>query len=161
MRLVPPAVQEDALDTQVYRTVKEAAKRFFLPEFMNRIDWLIAFRFLSEESLRRILDLEIYKVQCRILSLVDSQFQLSCSAALKEHLLKRGTDRLSGARKLARVIDRKVTSQVSSLLASGQVEFGDFVRADYDAASDEVVFDRLARKRDAAAFLRAIENTAE
>src|SRR5215207_4526168 len=59
--------QEDTeIDTKIYRTALEAAKRKFSPEFMNRIDKVVVFRSLKEHHLHRILDIELNSVQDRI-----------------------------------------------------------------------------------------------
>jgi ATP-dependent Clp protease ATP-binding subunit ClpA len=54
---------DSEIDTKIYRTALEAAKRKFSPEFMNRIDKVVVFRSLKEHHLRRILDIELASVQ--------------------------------------------------------------------------------------------------
>src|SRR5262249_27937105 len=56
----------DALDKKIYHTAKEAARRKFSPEFMNRIDQVVVFRSLKHEQLRGIVELELEAVQRRI-----------------------------------------------------------------------------------------------
>ncbi|MDM7924275.1 MAG: AAA family ATPase, partial [Pyrinomonadaceae bacterium] len=48
--------EDNEIDTKIYRTALEAAKRKFSPEFMNRIDKVVVFRSLKEHHLRQILD---------------------------------------------------------------------------------------------------------
>src|SRR5207237_3199946 len=59
------AKQDNEIDTKIYRTALEAAKRKFSPEFMNRIDKVVVFRSLKEHHLRRILDIELQTDQNR------------------------------------------------------------------------------------------------
>src|SRR3989440_7490222 len=58
--------EDNEIDTKIYRTALEAAKRKFSPEFMNRIDKVVVFRSLKEHHLRLILDIELRSVQDRI-----------------------------------------------------------------------------------------------
>src|SRR5438067_1901083 len=60
------AKQDNEIDTKIYRTALEAAKRKFSPEFMNRIDKVVVFRSLKEHHLSLILDIELGAVQQRI-----------------------------------------------------------------------------------------------
>ena len=50
------APDDNEIDSKIYRTALEAAKRKFSPEFMNRIDKVVVFRSLKEHHLRQILD---------------------------------------------------------------------------------------------------------
>ena len=56
------------LDSKLYRTALEVAKRKFSPEFMNRLDKVVVFRTLNGEDLRQILDIELSEVQNRIMA---------------------------------------------------------------------------------------------
>ena len=82
------AREEDAeLDQKNYRTAVDAARRKFSPEFMNRIDKVIVFRTLQREHLERILDIELDKVQQRIMSsALSRQFGGSGATELKTGL---------------------------------------------------------------------------
>src|SRR6476659_6577056 len=59
--------EDNEIDTKIYRTALEAAKRKFSPEFMNRIDKVVVFRSLKEYHLKQILELELAQVQSRIM----------------------------------------------------------------------------------------------
>ena len=143
-----PSHDEDTsedLDSKVYRTTREAAKKFFSPEFINRVDRLIVFRFLSNESLTQVLDLELYKIEEMAVSQISKQFRMTFSQSLKEYLLANGTDKLSGARELTRLIKRKVVNKLSALLSSGQIILGDLITIDYDKDTKEIIFDKITQ----------------
>jgi ATP-dependent Clp protease ATP-binding subunit ClpB len=77
---------------EIHRVAVEAAKRRFSPEFMNRIDRVLVFRALAEDDLRKILDIELNRVQRRILaSQGENQFILGCTREAKDFLMKEGT----------------------------------------------------------------------
>lgn len=129
-----PAQMDAKLDQKIDRTAVEAARRKFSPEFMNRIDKVVVFRMLRSEHLEQILEIELGMVQQRILQATgNNQFVFSCTAAVKQHLLREGTDLRYGARHLKRAIERNIVFPLANLVATGQVKLGDFIRIDMDS----------------------------
>src|SRR6476469_1587189 len=137
----PKAVEVDAsFDDKIQRTAVEAARRKFTPEFMNRIDKTVVFKTLRDEHLKQILDIELGMVQQRVLMAAGTnQFVFSCTSAVKEYLLKEGTDPRYGARHLKRAIERNLVFPLANLVATGQVKVGDFVRIDM-ASENKMMF---------------------
>src|SRR5215218_190609 len=137
--------QEDTeIDSKIYRTALEAAKRKFSPEFMNRIDKVVVFRSLKEHHLRKILDIELTSVQDRITLSAGTKFVFECNDAAKEFLLGEGIDLKYGARHLKRAIERFLVYPLSNLVATEQVETGDLVMVDYDKDKDALSFTKQA-----------------
>jgi ATP-dependent Clp protease ATP-binding subunit ClpA len=125
---------DQKLDQKIDRTAVEAARRKFSPEFMNRIDKVVVFRMLRREHLEQILEIELGMVQQRILQATgNNQFVFSCTPAVKQFLLKEGTDLRYGARHLKRAIERNIVFPLANLVATSQVKLGDFIRIDIDA----------------------------
>jgi ATP-dependent Clp protease ATP-binding subunit ClpA len=139
--------EEDAeIDQKIYRTAVDAARRKFSPEFMNRIDKVIVFRMLKREHLEQILDIELERVQQRIISsAVTRQFVFRCTPSARDFLLEDGTDSRCGARHLKRSIERHLVFPVSNLLATGQVDLGDLVTVDYDPETSHLAFAKESR----------------
>ncbi|HXJ92887.1 MAG TPA: AAA family ATPase, partial [Terriglobia bacterium] len=136
-----PFENDDALDQKIYRVASEAAKRKFSPEFMNRIDKVIVFRSLKDEHLEQILDIELSRVQERIVtSIGERQFVFTCTRAAREFLLREGIDMKFGARHLKRSIERHLVFPLSNVLATGQIELGDLVTIDFDAERSKLAF---------------------
>jgi len=131
------------VDQKIYRTAVEAARRKFSPEFMNRIDKVVAFRSLKENHLRQILDLELTAVQQRVMDSAGTKFLFDCSAQVKDVLLREGLDVRYGARHLKRSVERLLVSPLSNLVASEQVEFGDFVYVDLNSDTGRFIFSKL------------------
>ena len=141
------SVQEDnEIDSKIYRTALEAAKRKFSPEFMNRIDKVVVFRSLKEHHLRRILDIELNSVQERITESAGTKFIFECSDSAKEFLLGEGIDLKYGARHLKRAIERFLVYPLSNLVATQQVETGDFVMVDFDTDKGQLNFTKHSGK---------------
>lgn len=134
--------EDTELDTKIYRTALEAAKRKFSPEFMNRIDKVVVFRSLKERHLRQILDIELAAVQDRITESAGTKFIFECSDDAKEFLLQEGIDLKYGARHLKRAIERFLVYPLSNLVATEQVETGDLVLIDYDASEEKLIFSK-------------------
>src|SRR5438477_712707 len=137
----PKVVEVDeSFDDKIQRTAVEAARRKFTPEFMNRIDKTVVFKTLRDEHLSQILEIELGMVQQRVLMAAGTnQFVFSCTPAVKEYLLKEGTDPRYGARHLKRAIERNLVFPLANLVATGQVKLGDFVRIDM-ASENRMIF---------------------
>lgn len=137
----PTVVEVDeSFDEKIQRTAVEAARRKFTPEFMNRIDKTVVFKTLREEHLAQILDIELGMVQQRVLMAAGTnQFVFNCTGAVKEYLLREGTDPRYGARHLKRAIERNLVFPLANLVATGQVKLGDFVRVDM-ASENKMIF---------------------
>jgi ATP-dependent Clp protease ATP-binding subunit ClpB len=133
-------VASQELDAKLEKIGVEAARRKFSPEFMNRLDKVVVFRSLTEEAMRRILELEIERVQCRILEAGYIPFMLSCSDQAKDFLFVEGYDRRYGARPLRRAIERHLVIPLSNLIGTGQIDSCDLIRVDFDEKSRELGF---------------------
>jgi ATP-dependent Clp protease ATP-binding subunit ClpA len=138
--------EDNEIDTKIYRTALEAAKRKFSPEFMNRIDKVVVFRSLKEHHLRLILDIELTAVQDRITESAGTKFIFECTNPAKEFLLQEGIDLKYGARHLKRSIERFLVYPLSNLVATQQVETGDFVMIDFDTAKGNLIFTKQSGK---------------
>lgn len=138
--------EDNEIDTKIYRTALEAAKRKFSPEFMNRIDKVVVFRSLKEHHLRQILGIELDQVQARITESAGTKFVFECTDAAKEFLLSEGIDLKYGARHLKRAIERFLVYPLSNLVATQQVETGDLVLVDFDGSSEKLTFAKQSGK---------------
>jgi ATP-dependent Clp protease ATP-binding subunit ClpA len=120
-----------------------AARRKFTPEFINRLDNIVAFKSLGKEELRRIVDIELAMVQQRIqASDANRTFMVNVTDAAREFLLLEGTDFRYGARHLKRAIERLLVQPLSNLLASGQIHRGDCIRVSHEDGSGALLFGR-------------------
>ena len=137
---------DNEIDTKIYRTALEAAKRKFSPEFMNRIDKVVVFRSLKEHHLRQILDIELRAVQDRITESAGTKFAFECTTEAKEYLLSEGIDLKYGARHLKRSIERFLVYPLSNLVATQQVETGDFVMVDFNDETKMLTFTKQSGK---------------
>lgn len=136
-------VNGDELDEKIYRTSVEAASRHFSPEFMNRLDRTVVFHHLKPEHLQQIVDIELSKLQDRIMVQAapnNQVFLFHCTQAAREFLIQEGTQTKFGARHLKRAVERFVTAPLANLLATRQILLGDEVTIDYDEQEQDLVF---------------------
>jgi ATP-dependent Clp protease ATP-binding subunit ClpA len=132
---------EQELDQKIYQTAMEASRRKFSPEFMNRIDKVIVFRLLGRESLEKILDIELGRVQDRIMAATEGNpFVFICTPAARNFLLQEGTDQKFGARHLKRAIERYLVFPISNLLATHQIKLGDLITVDRSPDGSKLAF---------------------
>jgi len=136
-----PDEHEEELDKKIYQTAMDASRRKFSPEFMNRIDKVIVFRVLTRDSLERILDIELGRVQERIMAATEGNpFVFTCTPAARDFLLREGTDQKFGARHLKRAIERYLIFPISNLLATRQIKLGDLITVDCSPDSSMLAF---------------------
>ena len=130
----PENLPAEQLDGKVEKTAKEAARRKFSPEFLNRIDKVVVFHSLQPEQLEQVLDIELRRLQERVLSTGGSggrRFILHVTGGARRFVLHEGTDARYGARHLKRAIERYIVYPLANLLATGQILSGDLVRVDW------------------------------
>jgi ATP-dependent Clp protease ATP-binding subunit ClpA len=151
-------VVDAGLTEKVSRAGVEAARKKFTPEFMNRLDKVVAFRPLGEPELRKILGLELNILQHRIFNSANgAPFVFSLSEPAKDFLLREGTDLKYGARHLKRAIDRSLVHPLSNLIATEQVRAGDLVKVDYDGDLERMTFFKEAEDMPPYAMLQMME----
>jgi ATP-dependent Clp protease ATP-binding subunit ClpB len=124
----------------------EAARRKFSPEFINRLDKIVIFKRLGEAELQRILELELQFVRERILRANGANsFLFTVTDSAKNLLLRQGFDERYGARHLKRAVEQYLVQPISNLLASGQVQSGDWVVVDSAPELEHLVFFKESR----------------
>ena len=109
------------------KSVMDAVKRHFRPEFLNRIDEMIVFHPLTEEDLKEIVTILMSDVTKR---LEERDLQLEITPEAMQLLVKEGSDFTMGARPLKRAIQRLIEDPVSDLILKGDAKEGKIIKAD-------------------------------
>jgi ATP-dependent Clp protease ATP-binding subunit ClpB len=104
-------------------------KKSFRPEFLNRIDEQIMFTPLSEESIHRIVKIQLHNIIKRMNA---SNIRLEFSDALIKHIAEIGYDPVFGARPVNRVIQQQVMNPLSKEILAGNVSVNDSILLDYN-----------------------------
>ena len=114
--------------------VMDEVKRFFRPEFLNRIDGSVVFHQLSREHMTTIVGLMLNEV---VSSLIEKGIDLEVSDDAKDWLCDKGFDPVFGARPLRRVIQDNLEDKLSDAILAG--ELGPADTAVVEVEDDDIV----------------------
>jgi ATP-dependent Clp protease ATP-binding subunit ClpB len=109
------------------RLVMDAMRAHFRPEFLNRVDEIIIFERLSEDDLKKIVDIQLNRVTKR---LAQQKIDIQLSDDAKALIAREGYDPVYGARPLKRAIQRQLLDPLSLELLEGKVREGQTVKVD-------------------------------
>ena len=129
------AVKSDSAqtDSQAYERMKdkvmEEVKRFFRPEFLNRLDATIVFHALNQQEINRIVDLMMDMVRSEV---KERGITIELTEPAREHLGEKGYDPVLGARPLRRLIQTEVEDRLSDALLAGGLDDGGIAIIDLD-----------------------------
>ena len=121
------AGSEEKAFKEARKEILDEVKRFFRPEFLNRIDEMIVFKPLAQSDLRQIVDIMLKELTSR---LGEKGIGLNWTTAADDVLVQDGTDFAYGARPLKRAIQKLVEDPISEMLLSGDVKDGNTIHVD-------------------------------
>ena len=116
--------------------ILDSLKDIFRPEFLNRVDEIVAFDPLTKEQLLQIVDLML---QNTVNALKEKDIKIEISDKAKNYLLEKGTDIKFGARPLRRAIQRYLEDELSEMILKGELLDGQTVNVDF--ANDKLKFE--------------------
>jgi ATP-dependent Clp protease ATP-binding subunit ClpA len=114
----------------------KAVKKFFPPEFRNRLDAIVKFGKLQKETVKIIVDKFVRELNTQI---KDKHVEIVLNDESRDWLAEHGYEPKMGARPLARLIDNQIKSPLSRKILFGELKEGGraFVRVE----DDKLVFD--------------------
>eukprot|EP00605_Chrysophyceae_sp_TOSAG23-4_P002718 GSChrysophyteH1.ASY1.ANO1.2997.1 assembled CDS len=104
---------------------QEIARSAFSPEFVNRLDEILVFNPLSQETINAITSLQLLKLTALLQT--EKNVSLFITPGVQEWLALHGYDRQYGARPLKRLIQASVLNPLATLLLDDQINEGDKV----------------------------------
>lgn len=113
----------------------KAVKKFFSPEFRNRLDAVIKFSKLNKTTVESIVSKFITELNEQ---LKDKRVQIQLDHSAIEYMADHGYDSKMGARPLARLIDNKIKSPLSRKVLFGDLAEGGIVK--FSVESDELKY---------------------
>ena len=132
------AMAEDQADHEgMKEKILEESKRYFKPEFINRLDDIVVFHMLEKADLNSIVDLEVAKLVSR---LKEKEVALTLSAEARDFLAGKGFDPAYGARPMRRAVERFLEDSLAEALLRGDVKPGDAVNVVKKPDAEELVF---------------------
>ena len=123
-------------DKKMEDIAKSAARKKFMPEFLNRFDNIVTFKTLTKADLEKILSLELQKVQNRIIMGSKTVFEITVADAALKQLIEAGYDKRYNARHLVRAVEKYVTNPLTRMVATQQIRHNDTVVVDYFKQAD-------------------------
>jgi ATP-dependent Clp protease ATP-binding subunit ClpC len=132
------AMAEDQADHEgMKEKIMEESKRYFKPEFLNRLDDLVVFHMLEKVDLNQIVDLEVSKLVKR---LAEKEVALTLSQEARDFLSEKGFDPAYGARPMRRAVERFLEDPLAEALLRGSVKPGDAVNVVKKTDTEELDF---------------------
>jgi ATP-dependent Clp protease ATP-binding subunit ClpA len=117
----------------------EALKRFFSPEFRNRLDAVVQFAHLESETVANVVNKFIFELEQQLL---EKKVDLTVEEAARAWLAEKGYDRHLGARPMARLIQNHIKKPLANELLFGELANGGRVTVTLGEQGDlEFVFD--------------------
>jgi len=122
-------------DDRIAEIANAAARRKFMPEFLNRLDYIVNFKTLTKDDLAQILNFELEKIQTRIMLDSNVIFEIRVSDAATKQLLEAGYEKRYNARHLVRAVDKHIATPLTRLISTYQIKENDVVIITYDTAT--------------------------
>mgnify|MGYP003329186211 CR=1 FL=1 len=116
----------DKQTSDIYDEMMEEVKKFFRPEFINRLDEIILFHKLHYQHMDKIIDIQMDLLQKK---LDIHKIKITLDKSAKELIANLGYDNKYGARPLKRVIQKKLKDPFASLILEGKIKEGTNVKA--------------------------------
>ena len=123
--------QDGTIDADVKQKVQDETKKYFRPEFLNRIDEIVVFSPLTEDQIVKIIDLGMKDIEYR---LEERNIRLSLTEAAKKFIADESYDPAYGARPVKRFLQRSVETELAGEIIRGTVKDGDRVIIDSDGS---------------------------
>ncbi len=130
---------DDSKYEEMRDRVMESMRSSFRPEFLNRIDEIVIFHALRREELRRIVKLQVQRLEKR---LGDRRMTLKLADAALDFIAEVGYDPVYGARPLKRIIQRQLETQIAKGILRGDFSDGDTIFVDIE--NERLAFKRLS-----------------
>ncbi|MGO9614097.1 MAG: ATP-dependent chaperone ClpB [Dissulfurispiraceae bacterium] len=134
-----PVHWDGSNDKELQQKVMEDLRAFFKPEFLNRVDEIIIFNPLTQELLKKIVDIQVERMKQY---LQDKKIDIFLTDAAKEFIAQTGFDPVFGARPLKRAIQREILNPLALKLLDGTFKEGDNVEVDF--SGKQMVFSKTA-----------------
>ena len=136
-QIIQRVTEEGGDQDAIRRAITESLQARFLPEFLNRIDETIVFHPLLRDQIRRIVDLQVVRLQERM---EENNLALVVTDEARSRIAAEGYDPTYGARPLKRIIQQRLENPLATEILRGEYEEGSTIRVDWN--DQDFVFTR-------------------
>jgi ATP-dependent Clp protease ATP-binding subunit ClpA len=105
----------------------DAIKKLFRPEFRNRIDEVVFFNSLPEETIKKVVDKFVVELE---LQLKERKVRFELTEAARSWLAQKGFDPILGARPMARLLQKEIKDRLADEILFGKLKQGGLVKID-------------------------------
>ena len=128
--------------SEIKSSAMNELKRFFRPEFINRVDEIVVFHSLSRDQVSTIFDILVDEVRLRLLEM---NIFLEISKKAKDLLLDKGYDVKFGARPMRRIIQKELEDPLSMEILKGKCASGNVIQV--SVRNDRISFRVKTQKK--------------
>ena len=114
----------------------DAMKRFFAPEFRNRLDAMVKFKKLGKDTMKAVVNKFLLELNTMT---IEKRVEVNASEQAIDYLIEKGFDTKMGARPLARIIDDEIKQPLSRMILFGDLQEGG--RVEVTVKDDKLVID--------------------
>ncbi|MFV0518012.1 MAG: ATP-dependent chaperone ClpB [Aminipila sp.] len=119
--------QDGTISKEVKEQVSDEMKKYFKPEFLNRIDDIVVFSPLTEMQIARIIDIAMAGLKTR---LAEKNIEIEMSDTAKKLIAEESYTPAYGARPVKRYLQKHIETEIASMIIRGQLEEGNVVSVD-------------------------------
>ncbi|MAY83413.1 MAG: Clp protease ClpC [Flavobacteriales bacterium] len=124
--------------------IQSALKKAFAPEFLNRIDDIMVFNSLSQDDIKKIIDIELEGLYART---TEMGFTVEISDPAKEFIAEKGFDADYGARPLNRAIQKYIEDPLAEEIIQSKLDEGDMISIKLDKKKENIKIDIVKKKK--------------
>lgn len=114
----------------IEKNTREAVRKHFKPEFINRLDKVIVFNHLARTDLLQIAELEMSVVKTKLLN---KGYSLIYTDSVVDAIIDKGIDTVKGARGLSQIRREHIENSIADTIIDDQVPKGTVFYIDYDS----------------------------
>lgn len=128
--LIENISSEGTITDDIKEQVETEMKKYFRPEFINRIDDIVVFSPLTEEQIIKIIDITMMHIQNR---LADRNIKVILTKATKRFIASEAYSPIYGARPVKRYLQKHIETEIASRIIKGEVKDGETITIDINS----------------------------
>ncbi len=144
----------ESVHERLKKSLEEAVENYYRPEFINRLDEVVIFRYLEKKDLEKIIDIEISGIRKRMRDM-DMDIELTQNA--KDFIIDKGYDQDFGARPLRRAIGQYIEDPIAEEILRRRFNAGHKILVDIKDEHLDFIEEKFDIKKNEAEEVDAVE----